>query len=127
MSDDDDQPLKYHSDMLDQNELSGDDVRLNPDELIRKTVLNALNALNDDDIKRGLLKFRVNIEATEILCRSADMVPKDYKERLDEYMLTEEYTKADGDFKSFRLSHKKMELLLGNAFRDKPIGGVLKL
>jgi len=108
------------------DELDNVDIKLNPDFYIHNAILKAQSCLVKDDFKAGMLQFRVIIEHVEALCKSANRVAQDYKDKLDEYKKTKEYTKADINIKPALLANKKLELLMENIFSMKTLTDPLR-
>ena len=109
----------YESQIENQEELMGNDIKINPDWYIHNAILKAQEALANADIKLGHMQFRVLVEHIETLCRAASMLPDNYDTKLEEYKKSEPYTRTRLDLQEIKEAHKKLELLLGEVFSAK--------
>lgn len=110
---------EYEDEIKDIGEFIGTDIDINPAFYIHNAILKAQQALNSEDIQAGVFKFRFYAENIEILAKAAEMIPKDYEEKLEAYTATEAYKKEENLVKHFKLANYKMQLLLGQVFSSK--------
>lgn len=124
-----DQMEEYESQIEDVDELSGTDIKINPEFYIHTAVLKAQEALVKENVQVGFLQYRVMVEHIETLCRAAKMLTKEsYDEAIEKYKKeNEEYAKeTNQEVKSVRLATKKLELLMQQVFSAKVTTSHLK-
>lgn len=117
---------KYEGEVSD--DMQDTDIKINPDFYIHNALLKAQYALVKDNIKEGFLQYQVLVNHIELLCRAASMLDKDkYHSELLEYKESLEKEKLESHIKEIRYSDKKLELLMTNVFKNKPITDALKM
>lgn len=109
----------YEDDIDDVEEIQGTDVKINPDYYIHLALVKAQDALVKDNLKDGLVQFRLLVEHMESLCRAAGMINKDYEDSVTT-LLTQT---TDGT----KIATKKIELMMKEVFSLKTINVKLKL
>ena len=110
---------EYEKETQDIGEFVGTDIDINPAFYIHNAILKAQAALNDESIEAGVFKFRFYAENIEILAKAAEMIPKDYEEKIEAFTNSAAYKKEEALVQHFRLANYKMQLLLGQVFSSK--------
>lgn len=116
----------YEKQILDVDELAGTDVKINPDYYIHNAIVKAQQALTNADVRTGFLQFRILVENVETLAQAAGMIPNDYETQLQEFKLSEEYTKEDATIQSVKLANTKLRIILSQVFSTKTTTAPLK-
>jgi hypothetical protein len=110
----------YEANIIDIDEVQGTDVKINPDFYIHTALLKAQTALSKDNMKEGMLQYRIIIEHIEVLCKAANMIPNTYDAEIEAFTKTDEMQKEKEDFvKSTKIATKKLELLMTAVFSHK--------
>ncbi len=118
---------EYEDKIVDTDEISGVDMKINPDYYIHSALLKAQKALINENIKEGYAQFKILIEHVESLCRAAKMIDNDYPMLLSEFENTKEIKEEKDSFvKMVRIANKKLELLMTGVFDKKVITDPLK-
>jgi len=111
---------KLDDKIIDVDEISGTEIKINPDYYIHTALLKAQAAIVDEDMAAGLSRFRMVVEHIEILARAAKMLPTDYDENIKTYLESEEFKEKDVDLKSgFKIANKKLGLMMSMVFSSK--------
>ena len=110
---------KYQNSVIDIEELSGTDIKINPEYYIHKALENAQTCLMDNDIKTGSYKFSMLVEHIQILSEAAKLIPDDYEETIKKY--SETLQDKDEIIKHFKIANKKLGLLTKGVFEHKVI------
>ncbi len=119
---------KYDKEIEDIDEIEGTDIKVNPDFYIHKALLDAQRALIKDDVKGGLLQYKMLISHIETLCKAGNMLSSDYEQNLKLYKESTEYTEdEEGLSKSVQLAKQKLKLLMTEVFSHKVATGTLKI
>jgi len=119
---------EYDDSIGDIPELINTDVNIKPEYYIHKALLKAQDCLLKDDVKAGFMQYRVMVEYIEILCKSANLFPENYEERLDEFKKTKEYIKEnDNMIKAVKLANQKLNILMEEVFSTKTATDALKV
>lgn len=120
-------PDEYEEKIIDIDEITGTDIKINPDYYIHLALVNYQQALKKDNPKEGMILARQYIEHIENLAISAGMLPENYDQDIKEYKTKDEYTKAENDFsKSMRLANYKLRLIMKEVFKRKTITNPLR-
>ena len=110
----------YEKEIIDIDELIGTDIKINPDYYIHTALLKAQAALMNDNMKEGFVQYRQFIEHIEVLCDAANMLPKEYDEKIKEFKNSKNYRAVDGvRIKSIKLADKKLNLIMTSVFNRK--------
>ena len=118
---------EYEDKIVDIDEISGVDIKINPDYYIHSALLKAQKALVNENIKEGFAQFKILIEHIESLCRAAKMIDNDYTKQVSEFEETKEIKEEKDPFvKMVRIANKKLELLMTGVFDKKIITDPLK-
>ena len=125
MTDYENQILTENDDNLDKEMKS-----INPLVYIHSALISAQKTLMvmvlKNNLKEGILAYRIFIEHIETICVAAEFLSENYKKSLDTYQKTEEYVKeSESVIKHAKLSNKKLELLLKEVFGKSPMSGTL--
>jgi hypothetical protein len=112
---------KYEEDVIDVDELDGTDIKINPDYYIHKTLEKLNDALLDDSLREGFVRYRILVEQAEIMVKSSNMVVVDeYDREVEEYKATEAYRElTDEVIKGLKVAQFKLKLLLSAIFSSK--------
>lgn len=101
--------------IVDVDEITTTEIKINPDFYIHMALLKAQKALTKDNMKEGLIQFRFLIEHIETLCQAANKIPSNYIELIANFKNSEEYNKNAGELgeigKSMKLANYKIYLL----------------
>lgn len=100
-------------------------IKIQPDFYIHTGILKAQNALAEENVKEGFLKYRVFIEHIEILCKSAGMLPNDYDQMIKK--VDGENEKLDPLMRGVKVANKKLELIMKEVFDSKVITDPMKM
>lgn len=74
--------IDYEKETFDAEELSGKEIKINPGYLLMRALMKIQEALTQDEIKSGFLKFIILSDHVEKLAASANMLPNNYKEEI---------------------------------------------
>lgn len=119
---------KYDDDIIDVDELEGTDIKINPDYYIHNALLKAQKSLTNENVKEGVLQFKILVEHIEVLCKAANMVTDSYHEEVKKYLSSGEYKSIDNDIiRMAKSANKKIELLMSEVFKGKLTTAPLKL
>ena len=120
MMDKEDDYDKYENTIKDVDEVEGTDVKINFDFYMH-TALNKLQVcLTKDNMKEGLMQYRLIVEHMEGLAEAARVLGKDYYEKVEEFKKSKEYAEMDDDLnKSTKLADKKFRLITSQVFSNK--------
>ena len=111
---------EYESKIQDVDEVEGTDVKINFDFYMHRALIKVQDCLTKDNIKDGLMQYRLLVEHMESLSRAAMVLTKDYDEKIDEFKKSSEYTKETDDFtKSTQLAKNKLSLIMNQVFSNK--------
>lgn len=118
---DKDEDFNSYEDKIENiDEISGTDVKINPDFYIHSALVKAQEALTSPNIQEGFLKYRVLIEHMEVLCIAAKMLTPDYEKKINEFTISDKYKAESRDeIKSVLLATKKLELMMMEVFSNK--------
>lgn len=112
----------FDSKIKDIDEVTGTDIKINPDFYIHFALIRAQQALLSDDIKGAFLKYRLFIEHIEVLCRAANLLTEEYDKTIKEFTDSSEYKdEINGDIRGSKLANKKLLLLMSEVFKGKTI------
>lgn len=120
----------YEDKIDDVDEVTGTDVKINPDYYIHKALLNAQTALADPDIKVGMIRFRIMVEHVQDLASAAGMLDPDYRDYIKG--LKDEILKEAPDLRSndlalnARIASRKLERIMKQVFANKVIAMPLR-
>ena len=118
----------YEKEVVDTDQILNTDIKLNPDFYIHNAIVKAQQALISEDLRSGLIQFRVLIEHVESLCRAGRLTDDSYDESIEEYKRSEEYSAEDDALiKKAKIANKKLELLMTEIFDNKTLTGHLKV
>ena len=111
----------YDEAILDIDEVPGTDIKINPDYYIHNAILKAQAALNNDNLRTGIVYYTLYIDNMESMADAAKMLPEKYKEDVEKFKKEDkEYLTAPEDYaKEFKLATYKMKLILGKVFAAK--------
>lgn len=112
---------EYDDQIVDTDEVLGTDLKINPDYYIHTAILKAQKSLEDDNVQRGHLKFRIFVEHIEGLCSASKMLTDEYREEIEKYKKSESYINSKDNTKEVKLANKKMQLILKNVFANKTV------
>jgi hypothetical protein len=113
---------KFEGETFDEGDiLEGQDLKINPDFFIHMAVLKSQQALLKDNLKEGLMQYRLLVEQVEIVCRSAGIVDdKSYEESLKRFKDKEDYKdERDALVQHALLAGEKLRLLLEFVFGNR--------
>lgn len=112
--------INYDDEVLEMDEVAGTDIKINPDYYIHKALIKAQEALANDNLKEGFIKYRQFIEHIEVLCNSAAMLDETYYTELQNFKNSNEYQEiGDRIAKSVKLADKKLGLMMSEIFANK--------
>ena len=114
-----DEQTKYDKDTYDVSEIDNTDIRINPDYYIHHTLMKAQAALIKEDVKIGFLQFRMLVEHLEVLCKSANVIDRDYDEEVKEYLKSDEYLNAEDSIKDIKLANTKIRAITKEVFKSR--------
>ena len=106
----------YNDKILDVDEIAGTDIKVNPDYYFHTAILKCQEALADEEVKRGMLKYRMMVEHLEALAKSSKRLTEDYHIEIEKFKTSDFYLKSDPMVKDTRLAHKRFELILSQVF-----------
>lgn len=117
------------SEEINEDEINIQEVRLDPESLFVNTLFKMQNALVKDDIKAGLIQFRMLVEHAEMLAIAMNKLDADYEQEVEAFKKTPEYLdeKLTDDIRSARLANKKAGLLLKGYMKYRPATAAMKL
>lgn len=119
---------KYDNDIVDTDEILGQDVNINPQYYIHNALIRAQKCLAKDNLQEGLVQFRFLIEHIEVLCKAANMITPEYATEIKNYIATKEYLEDKSEIaQSVKLANKKIELLMKQVFSSVASTEPLKL
>lgn len=109
------------------DEIDGKDMTLKPDFYIHTALLKAQQALSDDELKDGILKFRIFIEHIQSLLKAAGSFDEEtFNKEIADFKSSEGYKSETNEFvKHAQIANKKIELLLGQIFSAGTMTGSL--
>lgn len=103
--------------VVDVDEVSDVDIKINPDFYVHLAVSNAIKALNSDDLEKGFLKFRVLIETAESVCRGNKRLNADYDDEVENFKKLKGLGDSVED--SIRLANFKIQLIMKSIASSK--------
>lgn len=116
---------EYDDKIIDIDEISGQDIKINPDYYIHSALLKAQQALVKDNTKEGFMQFRIIVEHIEGLCRAAGRLTEEYEKEIKKY--AKDLDKKEGDIVNYtKIANKKLELIMYNVFKTKTLIAPLK-
>ena len=118
---------KFDDEVLDIEEVTATDLKINPDYYIHNIILKGQAALISQDINSGIMQFIMCTENLEILCRSANKITEDYDKKVQEFRDEQNKRNEEINLKNFRVANKKWELLLTEVFQNKTITQPMRL
>lgn len=111
---------KYDNEIRDIDEIEGTDIKINPDFYIHSAIIKSQECLTKDNLKEGLIQYRLIIEQLEVLAKAADMLADNYKDLIENFKQTDEYKDEQLDYvKHALLATKKLEILCTAIFSAK--------
>jgi hypothetical protein len=110
---------KYEKEIEQIGDFVATEVNINPSYYIHNAILKAQQALNDEDIKNGIFKFRFYAENIEVLAKAAEMLPHNYQQDINKFKRSSDYIEEDSLVQHFKLANYKMQLLLGQVFSSR--------
>lgn len=117
----------YEKEIIDIDEVTGTDVKINPDFYIHSALIKAQQALTKENMKEGFIQFRVLVEHIEVLCKAANMLSDTYSKGLEDYKKSNEYIdEADNLVRASKLANKKLGLLMQEVFSNKVLTDSIK-
>lgn len=105
----------------DVGELGDVDVKINPEFYVHLCLVNAIKALNAEDIDSGFLKYNLFIETAEGICKGNNMLCDDYDERVGAFKGSGEYGGADSEVQSVKLANFKIRLIIESIGSLQPL------
>lgn len=92
--------------------LDARDLKVEPDFFIFLSITNAIKALQGEDLREALVKYRMLIEIAESNARGAKRLLPEYDERVQQFKDTDTYKLATEEAKLTLLANKKNELIV---------------
>lgn len=118
---------KYEDDVIDVDEVSGTDLKINPEYYIHTALLKAQSALLDENMNAGFLKYTLIVEHIESLCRASNLLDSDYDDEVKKVRASKEIKDLDSEgLRSVKVASKKIELMMSVVFNAKTVSGNLK-
>jgi hypothetical protein len=115
----------FEKDILDFTDESNLDIKLKPNFYIHMAILMAQKTLTLSVVKtsitEGLLAYCIFIEHIEMLCSAADYLSPEYKNDIENFKKSAEYTTTEFKAQSAKLANKKLELLMKEIFKRTPL------
>ena len=116
----------YEEHIEDVDEITGTDVKINPDYYIHTAIVNAQQSLKEPNIKEAYVRFRIWIEHAQDLAEAANMITQDYLDRIkkiDEEIISElgadDWASMPDYVKSARIASRKLKYLMKQVFSKK--------
>lgn len=105
---------------MEHGDLEDVDIKVNPDFYVHKALVKLQDALLNENLKEGLIRFRLITDHIEVLAKSARMVGLvDYDEKVAVF---ERGLKGDDrEMKLFKVANYKVELIMSEIFSAKTI------
>lgn len=122
--DDDFNPTKFDNSILDIETNTNEDVEIKPERYINQASFMILNALNDPDYNKAVMRASSIVLYMESICRADNKLPIDYEKNVNDYKEKEKLTNNIADL--FKLANKKYELIMSFFFSNKPLKKPLK-
>lgn len=112
----------YDDKILDPEDITGIDVKINPDFYIHIGLVKAQQCLTSPNMIEGFLQYRVIVEHIEVLAKASNLLENDYDDKLADFKKSEDYVKVNEDYaKNVKLAQYKLRLLMSNIFNSKAI------
>jgi len=105
-------------DVVSDENIENVDIRINPDFYIHNAIVKAQGCLIKEDMRSGMVQFRILIEHIESLCKAAGKVAQDYEKKIAEFEASTANEK-DSLIRQTLIANKKLELLMQEAFSSK--------
>ena len=107
-------------DIIDLDDLGSTEIKINPDFYIHWGIIKAQTALSNPNINEAFIQYRLFVEHVEVIARAAKYLSAEYKEKIDAYKESAEFTEeTDQKIKQAILANKKLELLLSEVFSQR--------
>jgi hypothetical protein len=113
--------------ILDVDEVSGTDVKINPDFYLHITLIKINNSFDLENMEECFYKYRHIVEHLEIICDSANILPDGYEQSVKEFSESKDYQDEKDSLKIAKMARFKLRLLLKGVFKHKPLSGPMKL
>ena len=112
---------QFESSMLSFDDDMDADIKIKPSYYIHNGLVMAQRTLMigvlKANVKDALISYKILVENIEMLCKSANYLKEDYDKAINEYILTDDYTKTNDTFMQMtKLSHKKLFYLMKEVF-----------
>lgn len=114
----DDDFNKLDDEILDIDELSQKDFKINPEYYIHSAILKAQASLVCPDMRQGFIQYRQMIEHIERLSRASGNTPLNYDEKIKTFKDSQEKN-LDETSRSVQLADYKLQLILERVFQKK--------
>ena len=90
------------------------EIRVSPDFYMHQAIVKAIDALSgSENLKEGMIRYRLLIEQLEMLCRAVGRLDPAYYEEIEAYRKGPEYAAQGEDYaRSFMLAQKKFDLIM---------------
>ena len=125
----DDIDQKYEKETYNVDNLDDTDIKINPSYYIHKCLIQSQYVLSKENMKEGFLQFIILTNYLESLCKSSNLVPENYEDKIKQAraLIEEEEKDSDEYIKKVKLAQKKQELLLKEIFDSKTITAPIKM
>ena len=121
-------PTEYEDKIKDVDELSGTDIKINPDYYIHLALTEINKTFKTEmGFKESIERYIHIVEHLELLCESAGLITSDYEENLKEFKAKDSYKAMPLDKQNIKLAMKKLRLILNNVFKHKPLTDSVRL
>lgn len=113
---------EIEKEILDEDEFTNTEIKINPEFYIHNAVLKAQASLEKENLKEGYLRYYLYIEHIEILAKSANIIGDDYDTEIKKFQEEKDYIDTKDDLiKNTKLANKKLSLVMKAVFSKKII------
>lgn len=88
------------------------ELKIKPDFYIHNALLKAQDALNAENLRDSVLKYRTFIEHIEVLCKAGNLLPENYDQLVEDYIKN---TPKD-ETKPMKIANYKLGLMMNEVF-----------
>ena len=115
----------FEKDVYDPSNIDYSELKLNPDFYIHFSLIKAISALANPQIKEGFLQYTILIENIESIAYSCNRIPENYEKLIKDF--EKGLNEKDQLTKLMKISKKKLELILKEIFKHKTYSAPIKL
>lgn len=109
----------YDDKIEDVDEVTGTDVKINPDYYIHECLNSLTRCLTKEDTQSGFLQFRAVAEHLESLARSAGFLDDGYVSAINDFITANDLGKITNVADHMKVANEKVRLITERVFGSK--------